>query len=134
MLLGSHSSKHGWKCRFFSLKFCVSGIDDTKEGGEMPKEEISKKFAKNQWKIGWSLKIKEFLKNRRLLQKINNISIFFADFLSIFWENHRLHLLLIRRLPTSSCWSDSPYFRFEFQWLISCASDCPNWSWMWSNG
>ena len=41
------SYTHGWKCRFFSPKFRVSGIGEMKEGGKMSMEEVSKNFAKN---------------------------------------------------------------------------------------
>ena len=46
----------GWKFRFFLPKFCVSGVGETKKGGEMSTEEIFVNFAKNRRNFSHFLK------------------------------------------------------------------------------
>ena len=81
----------GWKFWFFLPKFRVLGVSETKKGGKMSTEEISVNFAKFRRNFLFFLFISAIF--RRFFEKIG-----------------ALHLLLIRRLPTSPHWFELVHF------------------------
>ena len=128
----------GWKFLFFFRRNCVLEVGETKKEGEMSTREISVNFD-NFWRnfgkrsnFGWNI-----------LKENQFVSDYFTDFSPIFWKNWRLapaadltapsFPALIWRLPASPRWSDDLDL-VRAPTVILCASDGPNWSWMWSNG
>ena len=99
-----------------------------KKGGEMLMEELSINFIKNWRNIG------DFLEKSPPVGKSRRYFGLFRWFFIDFFK---------KLAPSPYCWSDSSQLPrvdltvqiwFELQQSISCASDGPNWSWMWSNG
>ena len=106
----------------------------------MSTKEISVNFAKNQRNFSKKRNIGDFLKKlppigkfRRNFLLLRFISAIFCRFFVDFFK---------KLAPCTYCWSDGsqlPHVDLtvqiwsELQRLISCASNGPNWNWIWSN-
>ena len=86
------------------VKFRVSGVEETKEGGEMSTKEISVNFTKNWRNFGKKRNIGDFLKK--------------STPCTYCWSNGSQLPYIDLKVQI---WS-------ELQRSISCASDGPNWS------
>ena len=80
---------------FFSSKFRVSGVGETKNGGKMSMEEISVNFTKFRRNFGKKRNIGNFFKkkiasNWKILEKFPFVLVYFGNFSPIFLKNWHL--------------------------------------------